>query len=707
MELGKKIRFNPEEILGPEGPIAQYFPTYEPRSAQIQMSQAVLKNMIEKKHILLEAGTGVGKSYAFLIPAIELALSGEGPIVISTNTISLQEQIFNKDIPDLKKYLNLPDLKVVLRKGRGNYLSKRRLKNAQNYEWKPDQIPEIEDIESWSESSKLGTIQDLNFIPSNEMWEQVQSDQGDCLGKKCPTYSSCFYFKSKTEAEQANLIICNHSLSALDLILKHKTDGNVTILPNFKHLIIDEAHALEEAIRKAETFEWRQGSAATLVKRATNRKGNGLLDLVSKLSDASPEMVDRAGEAIDKLKHFTQVNEEFFEKDVIPFVKDNKKFKEKLSSKRIHPGNLVSPRSDSLLATISSANQYISSIVAALKRDAEEELASKDVKNLYELLSIYHGRTKEVACELERTIKADKDQDQPYPTHVSYVEVTDYNGKPYYMLVCSPIFIRNISQNILFSKIPSIVLTSATLTINNNFTHIMRNLGIIQEKTTTLLLPHVFDFKTQTKLILTPKIPEDPWNKPKERDAYFNAVAKKIEKYVIKTNGNALILCTSNLQLKALHDRSINIFKKAGLNVIRQGGGLTREQLIHEIRTVSSTVLYGVDSFWTGIDVPGANLQNVIIPKLPFPPPTPLSEAQEEVYDIWNKGKPKHKRRVYFSDKTVPEVAIKLKQGFGRLIRHRNDRGIIVLMDPRLVSKPYGKVLLNSLPECDIYTDNE
>lgn len=707
MELEKKFRFEPAEVLGPEGAIAKYFTNYEPRPAQIQMSQAILKNMIEKNHIFCEAGTGTGKSYAFLIPAIELALLGEGPIVISTNTIALQEQIFNKDIPDLKKYLNLPDLKVVLRKGRGNYLSKRRLKTAQNYEWKPDQIPEIEDIEKWSESSKVGTIQDLNFIPSNEIWEQIQSDQGDCLGKKCPTFSSCFYFKSKTEAEQANLIICNHSLLALDLILKHKTDGNVAILPNFKHLIVDEAHALEEAIRKAETFEWRQGSAATLVKRATNKKGNGLLDLVSKLSNATPEMADRAEEAIGKLKHFVQVNEEFFDKDVIPFVNDNKKFKEKLSSKRIHPKNLVSIRSDSLLATITAANQYISSIVSALKRDAEEESTPKDAKNLYELLAIYHGRTKEVASELLRTIKAEKEPDQPYPTHVSFVEVTDYNGKPYYTLICSPIFVRNISQSILFNKIPSIVLTSATLTINNSFGHIMRNLGVVKEKTTTLLLPHVFDFKKQTKLILTPKIPEDPWNKPKERNTYFDTIAKKIEKYVLKTNGNALILCTSNLQMKELHNRSVNIFKKAGLNVIRQGDGLSREQLINEIRTVSNTVLYGVDSFWTGIDVPGANLQNVIIPKLPFPPPTPLSEAQEEVYDIWNEGKPKSKRRIYFSDKTVPEVAIKLKQGFGRLIRHRNDRGIVVLMDPRLISKPYGKVLLNSLPECDVLVDNE
>ena len=704
MELTKRITLNPEEILGPSGPIAAHFSNYESRPAQIQMSKAVLESMQASKHLLCEAGTGTGKSYAFLIPAIEMALSGEGPVVISTNTIALQEQIFRKDIPDLKKYLNLPDLKVVLRKGRGNYVSRRRLKNAQNFEWEPDQIPEIEDIETWANNpeTKTGAIQDMNFIPSGAVWEQAQSDQYDCLGKKCPTFKSCYYFKSKMEAEEAHIIICNHALLALDLMVKYQTEENATILPNFKHLIVDEAHALEDAIRKAETFEWKQGSAASLVKRATNKKNTGLLDTLNRLPNVSAKIVASAEEATKQLKHFVEVNEAFFKEDVEPFAKDDKKNKD-AKAKRVYPGNLVSPRSDSLLSTIKIANQHISSIVAALKRETEDE----KFKDAAELMSKYHGRTKEVASELLRTIKADKEEGQPYPTHVSSVEITEYNKKSYYMLVSTPIFIRQISQNILFSKIQSITLTSATLTVNKSFNHIMRNLGVILEKTTTVELPHVFDFKKQVKMVLTPKITDDPWNKPKDRDKYFDSVARKIEKYVIKTNGNALILCTSNVQMKALHDRSVKLFSGKGLNVLRQNGGLTREQLVHEIKTVPNTVLYGVDSFWTGIDVPGTNLSNVIIPKLPFPPPTPLSEAQQEIYDIWNKGKPRNKQRNYFADKTVPEVAIKMQQGFGRLIRHRNDRGIVVLLDSRLITKPYGKTILHSLPDCDIIIDNE
>jgi len=697
---------DPAHILGPDGPIAKHFTNYEPRSTQITMSTNILESMSQYKHLLCEAGTGTGKSYAFLIPAIKMALEGHSPIVISTNTIALQEQIFRKDIPDLMKYLNLPNLRVVLRKGRGNYLSKRRLKAAHNYPWQPDQIPEVEDIDKWTEDSNTGAIQDLNFTPSTEVWGEVQSDQYDCLGKKCPTYNSCFYFKSKTQAEQANLIICNHSLLTLDLLLKSKTDGAVSILPNFKHLIIDEAHALEDAIRKAETFEWRQGSAASLVKRATNKRNSGLLDDLIEAS-VSSSITAYAQDAIRELKHFVEVNELFFNEDVIPFIKDYKKTKEIPSAKRVHPGDLVSSRSDGLLSSINSANKFINNVLTILRRLAEADDASPRIKNLTELLGSYHSRTKEVASELLRTIKAQKDQDQPYPTHVSSVETTNYNGKTFYMLVCTPIFVRNLSQNILFSKIPSIVLTSATLTMNKSFGYIMRNLGVIPEKTTALQLPHVFNYKNQVKLILTPKISDDPWNKPKERNEYFNAIAEKIEKYVIKTKGNALILCTSNTQLKALYDRSFKKFQQQGLNVVRQGGGLTREQLMKEIREVPHTVLYGVDSFWTGIDVPGANLQNVIIPKLPFPPPTPLSEAQEEIYQIWNRGKPRNKQRNYFSDRTVPETAIKMQQGFGRLIRHRNDRGIVVLMDNRLVKKPYGKIILNSLPECDILIDNE
>ena len=469
-----ETKLDPSHILGPKGPIAQHFSNYEPREAQIQMSSAVLENMTNRKHLFCEAGTGTGKSYAFLIPAIKLALDGQGPVVISTNTIALQEQIFRKDIPDLKKYLNLPNLRVVLRKGRGNYLSKRRLKNSHNYAWQPDQIPEIEDIDAWTEDTLTGAIQDLNFIPSNEVWEQVQSDQYDCLGKKCPTYSSCFYFKSKLEAEQAHLIICNHALLTLDLLLKAKTDGTVSILPNFKHLIIDEAHALEEAIRKAETFEWKEGSAASLVKRATNKKDSGLLDEVLKICN-SANILTWAKEAIKELKRFVEVNEVFFQQDVIPFIKDHKKTKDIPAAKRIRPGNLSSPRCDSLLSTIAAANKYIGNIINTLKRETGDDDTPTPLKNLMELLTTYHGRTKEAASELLRTIKAEKDQDQPYPTHVSSVETTEYNGKIYYMLVCKPIFVRSLSQNILFSRVPSIVLTSATLTMNKSFAYVMRN----------------------------------------------------------------------------------------------------------------------------------------------------------------------------------------------------------------------------------------
>jgi ATP-dependent DNA helicase DinG len=341
-----------------------------------------------------------------------------------------------------------------------------------------------------------------------------------------------------------------------------------------------------------------------------------------------------------------------------------------------------------------------------LERASDDEFAPKEIKNLAILLKNYKGRMLETASELARAIKADKAPSEIFPSHVSSIETSEYKSKHYFSLVSTPIFVREISQKILFSKIQSISLTSATLTTNNSFRGIIRNLGAFPKSTTTLQLPHVFDYQNQVEIYLTPKMGLDPWNKPKEREKYFSNVANMVKKYLYKTNGNALVLCTSNLQMKFLYDLCVDELTKKGMYILRQNGGMTREQLVEEIKTVANTVIFGVDSFWTGIDIPGKHLQNVIIPKIPFPPPTPLSEAQQEIYNVWNRGKPRHKQRNYFSDRTVPEVAIKLQQGFGRLIRHREDNGIVVLMDPRIATKAYGKTLLGSLPNCKVITDN-
>lgn len=696
---------DPKDILGPEGPVADKLSNYEPRPPQIKMAEAIKVSMGKFTHLFCEAGTGTGKSYAFLIPAIEKALNGGGPVVISTNTISLQEQIFNKDIPDLKKYLGLPQLRVVLRKGRGNYLSKRRLKIAGNF-IEADQINEYDDISDWVDKSLTGAKQDLDFIPIYDLWDAVRSDQYDCLGKKCPTYKECFYFKSKAQAEEAHIVITNHSLLALDLMLKHKTDDLIGILPKFKHLIIDEAHTFEDALRKADTFEWKQGSAAAIMRRATNKKGRGFLDTLLKINDVPYKCASRAKEVIKSLKKFVELNALFFEKDIVPFIQTYRKKLTSPTAKRVKPGNLVSTYSENLLATLRGINQYLSSIVSELKRLDGEDV-SKEIKNLATLLEAFLSHLRETGSDLKRAIEADKDTNDTYPTYVSSVEMSGLvNNKNYYTLMSIPIFVRQTGQKVLFNKEWSLVLTSATLTTNNSFKSIIRNLGAITERTTTLQLPHVFDYQKQVKLHLTPNTPDDPWSKRDKREAYFDTIAKLVENYVAKTKGNAFILCTSNLQMRALHKRSKLKLERKGMYVLCQNNGLTRDQMINEFKTVENSVLYGVDSFWTGVDVPGKHLQCIIIPKLPFSPPTPLSEAQQDMYKLWNYGKPRHKQRNYFADRTIPQVAVRLQQGFGRLIRRKNDTGIVVILDQRMRNKPYGHLLLRSLPECPVIIDD-
>jgi len=484
-------------------------------------------------------------------------------------------------------------------------------------------------------------------------------------------------------------------------MVKAQSDDNTGILPKFSQLIIDEAHALEDAIRQADTFEWKANSGTYLANRGINKKGNGFLDFIHKISSTlSVRAITYTDSAAKHLVEFAKFNEVFFEKSVKPFVQTEKDEDPTNSvSKRVKPGNLNSEHSTNLLKSLAQANQSLLSLVSELRPFDREEDAPKEVKHALTLLENYYKQCKEIENDLKRTIDV-VIEDGKLPDYVSSVDVSFYKKQPVYTLTSMPVFVKRISQAILFSKIPSIILTSATLTINNQFTYICNNLGAYPEKTDTLKLGHVFDYLNQVKMILTPNIPVDPYNNPKERQRYFDLVAKKIEKFTEITKGNAFILCTSNLQMRELYKRSKDGLNRKGMNVLCQGESLTKEQILHEVKTVKGCVLYAVDSFWTGVDIPGDHLQNIIIPKLPFPPPNPLSEAQEEAYYIWNRGKPRDKQRNVFTERTVPAVAIKLQQGFGRLIRRKTDTGIVVLLDQRLLNKSYGKVLLNSLPEC-------
>lgn len=701
---------NPEFVLGVDGPIAKHFTNYESRPPQIQLANTIREAMAKNQHLFGEAGTGTGKSYAFLIPAIEQALRGNKPVVISTNTIALQEQIFRKDIPDLQRYLNLPQLKVVLRKGRNNYLSRRRLSIARNTV-EMDLEQQLEDIDSWVEETESGSVQDLGFVPNPELWANVRSDQYDCMGPKCKTYTSCFYFKARTEAEQADIIVTNHALLLQDLKLKVSSDDTAGILPNFKYLVLDEAHALEDAIRKADTFEWKKNSALGMSLRATNRKGSGLLDnITDKMSSTLPSIViSKAHGAKKAFKDLIDLNEEFFEKAVRPFV-NNFEEEEITSSKRVKPKGLAHEATDNLLSRMAELSSFLTNINVELQRyvkDREDVEESKSLSGFLALFGNLTRHTKETEIELAQTIRATPDPEKPFLSRVSFVDVTRNDRGQQFTLSSTPIFIKQQAQDLLFKKVPSITLTSATLTVNGSFKHILDTLGPNKDNTITEKLPHVFDYKKQVKLYLTPKLPVDPWNNAKAREEYYVKVSDKIEKYVNETKGNAFILCTSNKLMKALHKKLASKFSARGMTVLLQGSDHSREKILGIFKETPNSVLFAVDSFWTGVDVPGDNLQNVIIPKIPFPPPTPLSEAQEELYALWNKEAPKNKQRNYFNDRVLPAVAIKLQQGFGRLIRHKNDTGIVAILDPRMKTQYYGKALLASLPECRTVIDED
>jgi len=720
------IDLTPQAILGADGQLAQHFSNYEERKPQIQMANAVRHNMEQHRKLFCEAGTGTGKSYAFLIPAIERSLlMSDGPVVVSTGTIALQEQIFNKDIPDLKRYLDLPHLKVMLSKGRGNYISKRRLMGAIN------NVPVLEkdiqgvdvedylnDLPEWAfqepaASQHDGSKQIRDDIPNPYLWDEVRSDNNDCLGRKCPFHSTCYYYRAKEQAKNAHIIITNHALLVLDAKIKASAPGK-GLLPDYKHLIIDEAHMLEEAIRGACTCAWRRCCYWRLRSRVEQ-----MMDKIINQELSFPINVISQAKALKKeINALNTLNETFFDNCVEPFVTDT--LERGATARRLRPGDLANfvstefaqlsdlfeknkkdykPLVEELLEAAGRAAKRASQVLEECSRHTAE---GKEYDQFADLFGKVAERLHEVYYDLELTVSA-KEVEDIADRRVCYVEVSQGRKRTNYVLTATPIFVKNLSRALFFEKNFSITLTSATLSYNRSFKNITRTLGAVPEDTDGLLLPHVFDYQKQCAIIITTKMPDDPRTQGAKQQNYYDSLANKAKIYINKTKGNALVLCTSNKIKTALFER----LRPMPYNVLCQGHGMPNDYLIKEFKAVSGSVLIGVDSFWAGIDIPGDHLQCIVIPKLPFAPPTPLSEAQQEIIRDWNLGKPPMKRVDYWSEWVMPAVAIKLQQGFGRLIRRTTDRGIVAILDPRLKTKRYGQALLNSLPDCRVIIDSD
>jgi ATP-dependent DNA helicase DinG len=716
--------------FGPDGIMARSMPGYEHRPEQMQMISRVARAFNEDRIAVVEAGTGTGKSYAYLAPALAWGLANRKRIVISTNTINLQEQLLNKDLPELAKRLGWK-FKASLVKGRSNYISLRRLKFAANDKdlFDDDRGQELKQLAEWSRISPDGSRSDLPFEVRNETWDAAASDKDDCQRAQCPNFNECFFYKSRREAASADLIIANHHLVMADVALRKNSEGNdyTAILPPFERVIFDEAHNLEETATsyfsaEVSLFAIRRQLNRLYVQQAPNPKG-ALWRLQRALFNHDSKNLYAPTGAIFAI----------FDTEVIPrrrMLDDTLEaiFSELFQRTVSYFGGTLSEndRREYRITRDVTHSLFWTEAVRLLQEAADElSLIVKPLEKMMSLCGQYPDNIlREIAdyrlaaggaiaklgdhCETLKFFLQASDEE-----FCRWLEVGHVRGRPFVRPCTAPLVIAPALRAALHSRKRTLVFTSATLTVNSSFEFFAKTTGLggqdlpggegnflhakpqgspdpdhsledVEARTDFLQLGTPFDYSQNCRVAV-------PIDLPEPNDARFEqAIAPTILETVKITGGRAFVLFTSYKSLQKTLDILRTPLAQAGLAVFRQGE-MPRHRLLQSFRSASHAVLFATSSFWEGVDVQGQALECLILTKLPFSvPSTPILEARSERIDRLGGSS--------FYDYNVPMAVIKFKQGFGRLIRSKTDRGIVLITDRRVFTKPYGKIFVKSLP---------
>ncbi|GAB6100674.1 ATP-dependent DNA helicase [Halanaerocella petrolearia] len=673
-----------KNFFAPDGQLAGSFANYEYRTQQEEMAVKIAKVFKQNQHLLVEAGTGTGKSFAYLVPSILSSLKQDESIVVSTNTINLQEQLMAKDIPTLQQLLDI-DCKVVLAKGRSNYLCLRRLNQQQRSEEPTSELyQQLQDITKWAAETETGCRSDLDFKVAIELWQNLSSQAQHCLSHRCPYYDRCHFNFARNKLEEADIIVANHHLLFSDISLRQtgEFENQQAVLPPYSKIVFDEAHNIEEIATNylgirvnsqdiVETLELlyhpqNKTGALLQIRAEIGQLEKGLKAKLQKAIDQ--ELFPAVAKLLDQTKGLKD--------KVIDFMEEHRGKKVRLTEK-VRQQNMwqkvLAVEFENLLLNLNDLYRKLNDLLSVLTASevAEFEAILALLENKIRVIS----ETATILTEITEFANEES---------VYWLE-KEYDG---YSLRSAPLDIAQKLEDNLLNKVDSVVFTSATLTVDNSFAFIKENLGLVDQEVETLDLGSPFDYGKQLQVGLIKNLVG-----PKQGN-FIKQVVSSIQEIINSTQGRTLLLFNSYSRLNKVYRELATQVGQLEVDYLLRQGQKSRQQLLADFKEKKGAVLLGTSSFWEGVDIPGPTLSCVIIVKLPFLVPSePYIAAKLDAINESGSSS--------FYEYMLPKAVIKFRQGCGRLIRSKSDKGWLFILDNRVLKKNYGNYFLNALPTTD------
>jgi ATP-dependent DNA helicase DinG len=677
---------DPDEIasvLEYGGPFSRYFDSFEQRPEQVDMLRAVTNALSYGSHLMVEAGTGVGKSFAYLVPAALFALQNNTRVVVSTNTINLQDQLIQRDLPNLSQALDL-DFRFAVLKGRSNYLCPRRLENLRHYGPRTtDEMRVLAKVMVWQLNNQSGDRSELNLTgpAEREVWVRVSAEDDACTTETCikRTGGACPFHRAKTMSQSAHVLVVNHALLLSDVATGSK------VLPEYAHLIIDEGHHLETATTNALSFKLNQYDLERMMKEVGSSSAGVLGRLLTETQEAlRPSdfglLQQKVQRATDMAFRIEQMNREFY-KIVGEFARLQREGQPQSNyswQARVLPATRTLPGWDEVEIAWDTTGETLRMLMISLAEiyKGASELYAEGYDNLEDVMADISNLARRLT-EAETNITGMISK--PNPGMVYWIEVQPNGNR--LSLNAAPLSVASLVEKYLWHEKRCVILTSATLTAHGEFQYLRNTLGA--DEADEMQLGSPYDYESAALLYIANDIPEPNVNGYQQQlDRAILATAKT-------TGGRMLVLFTSYAALKKTAQNITGPLAREDIYVYEQGDGASPNALLESFKATDRAVLLGTRSFWEGVDVPGDSLSIVVLTKLPFDVPTdPLIAARSEIYED------------SFQQYYLPEAILKFRQGFGRLIRTASDRGVVAILDRRVLTKQYGRLFLESLPQC-------